>query len=296
MAKRVVAFLVTLTAIAFVVVVYAMEHHAHASREPYVSVQAPKKSPPFKNKVASAAFRSNSSSHSLRGYSEKEYTFLRRHYKSPNPQAYGTLSAAGLKQLGLVMKHGVVAERHLLPVVNDVLYGKTSALEDELDEGMNPDDTVFIGYPYQSNVSLLDIAIRAGQRGIIKILLVHGASVNPPKLDTQKGAPYRFESPLVVAAEYGEDDVVRELLQHGANVNQRHGLGSDNSSALAEATYSGGPSTVYLLLTQGADINSVLGPGGTVPGAFAQPEQFMSPNVIALRNLLVKYGAKMPTN
>lgn len=294
MTKRLVAILATLTAIAFVVVFYAKEHHARASREPRPSLQAHKKSSAFKNKVASAAARSNATPISQQGYSEKEYTFLRQHYKSPNPQAYGTLSASGLKQLGWLMKHGVVAERHLLPAVNDVLYGKTSALENKLDTGLNPNATVFMGYPYQSNVSLLDIAIRAGQRGMIKVLLAHGASVNPPEMVAQNGTHYKFEGPLALAAEYGEDDVVKELLQRGANVNQLHDLESDDNSALAQAMYSGNISTVYLLLTHGADINSVLGPGGTVPDFLVKYSP--GPRKIALRNLLVKYGAQVPAN
>lgn len=54
--------------------------------------------------------------------------------------------------------------------------------------------------------------------------------------------------------------------------------------------YSGNVSTVYLLLTHGADINSILGPGGSLPGVFEQ--QYMNPSMIAMRNLLIKFGAK----
>lgn len=292
MTKRSVAILATLTAIVFAAVFYSKGRQSRVPVQPHTSRHAHSKSPVVKNEIAHASVRSNAMPTARLGYSDREYTFLRQHYKSPNPQAYGALSGSQLKQLRSVMNHGVVAERQLLPVVNEVLYGKTSAIENRLDTGMNPNATVFMGYPYASNVSLLDIAIRAGQRNIIKILLAHGASVNPPEMVAQNGTPYKFEGPLALAAEYGEDDVVKELLQRDANVNQLHGLESDNNSALAQAMYSGNISTVYLLLTHGADVHSVLGPGGTVPDFLVKYSP--GPRKTALRNLLVKYGAQMP--
>jgi ankyrin repeat protein len=66
----------------------------------------------------------------------------------------------------------------------------------------------------------------------------------------------------------------------------------DNHTALAEAIYSGNPSTVYLLLANGAAPNSVLGPDGSVPKLLIDFNP--TPNVVAIRKLLIQYGLKMP--
>lgn len=106
--------------------------------------------------------------------------------------------------------------------------------------------------------------------------------------------------PLQIAAHYGEDDVIRMLLQHGASINQVMGGGqtSENGSTglltpLANAADGGNVSTVYLLLTHGADINSALDPGGTLQSFFLLPDS--SPSIVAIRKLLIQYGARMPS-
>lgn len=292
MAKRSVAILVTLGAIVFVVVYFVKVHYPRARSHPESSLHASNRTPVKLKKGEAAPVRSGAKPVARLAYSEKEYAFLRRHYKSPMPQARGALPESGLKLLGRVIGRGVMAGRKLLPVVKEVIHGRTSALENRLDTGLSPNSTVLMGYPYHSHVSLLDIAIRAGQRGVIKVLLAHDASVNPPDQVSSNGESYGFEGPLAVAAEYGEDDVVRQLLQRGANVNQRHGVQTDNESALGEAVYHGNVSTAYLLLTHGANIGSVLGRGGTVPVFLYK--YYPGPRRVALRHLLIKYGGKMP--
>ncbi|MGH8115205.1 MAG: ankyrin repeat domain-containing protein, partial [Rhodanobacteraceae bacterium] len=92
---------------------------------------------------------------------------------------------------------------------------------------------------------------------------------------------------------YGEDDVVRLLLRKGANINQVLRFPHNHETALAAAVYAGDVSTVYLLLTHGADVNLALDPGGTIPEVLRQ-RPIISPRMVALRNLLIEYGAKMP--
>lgn len=143
-----------------------------------------------------------------------------------------------------------------------------------------------------TNVSLLDLAIQAGQRGVIQLLLSSGANVNPGQDVSESDTPYRFEAPLPLAALNGEDDVVQELLEQGANINQRLGVMNDNPSTLMQAIYGQNPSTVYLLLTHGASIKSVLRPGGLVPNIVINYKP--APRLVAIRKLLLQYGAKMP--
>ncbi|HXE08511.1 MAG TPA: ankyrin repeat domain-containing protein, partial [Acidobacteriaceae bacterium] len=146
---------------------------------------------------------------------------------------------------------------------------------------------------------LLDIAIEAGQRDVIKVLLDHHADINTSEVTTPDGKSIPIQGPLTVAAHNGEDDVVRLLLQEGADVNQLTGFPKNNETALAVAVWSENVSTVYLLLTHGADITSVLGPGGIVPAIVLPPPVLqpppLPPRLVALRDLLIAYGAKMPS-
>lgn len=299
MKKQSIAILGPIAIIVIVAVIFAMERHGPASVKSPVSLQVPVKSAGVKKKTpVLPAAPSNTTPGTQLAYSEEEYQFLRQHYKSPNPQADGPLSGSRLKSLATVTENNIVYNRHLWPVVKEVIYGNTSALENRLDTGLSPDSSVIVGYPYNSRETLLDFAIQAGQRNSIKVLLAHDASVNPTSVNLSEvppnATPIEFAGPLALAAGYGEDDVVRLLLQQGANVNQHVGMGSSgNESALSEALYGGGVSTFYLLLTHGADINSVLDSGGTVPESLIK--YYPGPRKKELRKLLIEYGAKMPS-
>jgi len=224
-----------------------------------------------------------------KGFSAREYASLKRRYKSPLITASGPLNAYGLKTLARGKAGAIIEGRRLLPVVKDVIYGRTVELENKLAAGLNPNAFVVEGFPIDSQVSLLDIAIEAGQRNVINLLLSLNASVNPPADVVHSTFP-RFEGPLALAARDNENDVIRLLLERGANVNQRLGVKVDNQTALEEAM--GSPSTVYLLLTHGADPNSVLGPGGSVPRLLID---FNPPRwAVEDRKLLVQYGLKIP--
>lgn len=128
------------------------------------------------------------------------------------------------------------------------------------------------------------------------MLLEHGASVDSnadsPDEFAVKGTNPIFETPLPLAASYGEDDVIRVLLKHGADIDQRFGLPRNNGTALFEAVYAEDLSTVYLLLTHGASIKAAFGPADTIPPVLLQPD--MDSRNVALRNLLTRYGARMP--
>ncbi|MGH8318524.1 MAG: ankyrin repeat domain-containing protein [Steroidobacteraceae bacterium] len=226
-------------------------------------------------------------------YSEREYISLRRRYKANQPQAYGPLSGSRLQLDARVTRSNIVDVRSLSPVVRDVIYGNTRDLTSRLVTGLNPDSTVFMGYPLNMDVSLLDLAIQAGQRGVIRLLLTHNASVNPPDEVAADGTPLGPEAPLPLAASYGEDDVVKLLLHRGAHINQVLRFPHNHETALAAAVYAQDISTVYLLLTHGADIAATFGSGGMVPELLRQGP-ITPPRMVALCNLLIEYGAKMP--
>ena len=98
---------------------------------------------------------------------------------------------------------------------------------------------------------------------------------------------------MPLAAADGEDDVVRLLLQSGADIEQGRALQSNNQTALDAAVTMQNVSTAYLLLSHGANVNSALDHGGTVPSILTPPQD-APPRMIALRDLLMEYGAKMP--
>lgn len=239
--------------------------------------------------------RASAGSATRKGYSEREYSFLLRHYRPNQPQAFGALSGSRL-QLDARLTRGDIdpMERSVWPLAKDVIYGNTAALEARFDAGASPDAMYFMGYPLNSNISLLDIAIQAGQRSVIELLLRRGASVNPTGGVAADGTPAAPEAPLPLAASYGEDDVVRSLLRKGANIDQVLRFPHNHETALTAAVYAGDVSTVYLLLTHGADMDLALGPGRTVPEVLRWGP-IRSPNMLAIRNLLVEYGAKMPS-
>ena len=231
---------------------------------------------------------------SQKGFSQSEYDRLRRQFKSNTPQTNGPLSADRLDALARETKTHT-RDQKMWPAFKDVLYGNTAALENRLDTGLSPDATIVLDYPYNSPFSLLDVAIDAGQRDIVRELLRHNASVNPLSQVAPDGTPVNVAAPLPIAAGDGEDDVVQLLLQRGANIEQRRGLPTNDQTALSAALYTGNISTVYLLLTDGADVNSTLDPGHTVPAVLLQPHIDLDPQAVALRNLLIQYGAKMPS-
>ena len=295
MSKRSIAILAALAAVVIAVVFYMRMHHGGvlAARPTTPPSLGAKSSVAEKTKTGSLRERPRISSSVQRQFSAKEYKFLRRHYRPAYPLANGPLSRSVQDELAKYI-HSNTFDRKLLPAINDVVHGKVSALEDKLDTGLSPNATFFMLFPTNLNESLLDIAIESGQRSIIKVLLQHGASANPLTVPASPGTNSEVEVPLQIAAQYGEDDVIRMLLQHGADVNQIMSgapTGTTLVTPLGDAVAAGNVSTVYLLLTHGADVNSALGPGSAAMFA-VQP---LPPDMVAIRKLLIQYGAQMPT-
>lgn len=298
MSKRSSLIPIALALVAFVLALYGlgMRH-----RVPAQGAAAPQAlaSTSAEGKPAQQATMPPSGSTPKTAYSEEEYNRLWQQYKPNLPQADGPLPADRLDLLAHNTR-GRMDDQEMWPVVADVIYGKAAEVEKMLDSGrLRPDARFFMDYPLNDFQSLLDIAIEAGQRDVIKVLLNHHADINTSQVTTPDGKSIPIQGPLTVAAHDGEDDVVRLLLQEGADVNQLTGFPKNNETALAAAVYSENLSTVYLLLTHGADITSALGPGGTMPPILVPPSvpqpPPLPPRLAALRDLLITYGAKMPS-
>jgi ankyrin repeat protein len=175
--------------------------------------------------------------------------------------------------------------KSMWPVVRDVIYGDTTDLSKALEQGLSPSAQVHMSvynfYFADANVSLLDLAIEAGQRNVIKLLLAHHASVNVnPNADE---ADMGYVAPLPYAAQFGEDDVIRMLLAHGANIEQRNNFKGNHETALAAAVRAGDVAGVYLLLARGASVRTALG-----------PPYDCDTRSWTIRKLLIAHGAKMP--
>jgi len=297
MSKRSISILGAFAAAIIAMVFYVGERDSHISAKRTASpklavVNSIRK---VMKKTAAGRVMAPTKSGTQEQYSAKEYSFLRQHYRSAYPLAYGPLSSSSLKEVAKYIRENT-QDKKMLPAINDVIYGKASALEDKLDTGLSPNATFFMLFPTNLNESLLDVAVETGQRSIIKVLLEHGATVNPFTVAATPDTNSEVELPLQIAAQYGEDDVIRLLLRRGANVNQIMAgapTGTTLLTPLADAANAGNVSTVYLLLTHGADINSALDPGGTVPSFFLLPDN--SPSIVAIRKLLIRYGARMPS-
>lgn len=224
------------------------------------------------------------------GYSENEYALLRQRYKSKAPAASGPLTGWVLDVTEKAVQQDL-QEKESWPLVKAALTGDVTALRNALDTGVTANTTAFLYPPYNANVPLLDFAIWGGQRDAIKLLLDHGAAVSPAEYGTPFGGQFRTIAPLPYAAEFDEDDVIQLLLDHGADIEQRNDFAGDTSTALNVAAVGGSPSTVYLLLSRGADIHSALGPDGTVPSVLIHA--YPTPNQTETVDLLMEHGAKV---
>ncbi len=228
-----------------------------------------------------------------RSFHQTKYNELRKKFRV-GITGYGPMDARDLRYIAESIKPQL-RNPSLWPIVKDVLYGNTAAIENALDSGLNPNIVVEKG---RGNVeSLLDMAIDSGQRGAIKALVAHGAAVNLEQYELGKyGAGAQdatYVEPIVDAASAGEDDVVQYLLQHGANINQGNRLIGNTQSALAAAAVGGNVSTMYLLLTDGADVSTALNANGYVPQNLIQAAR-RKPVYAAVVKLLVQYGAQVP--
>ena len=188
MSKRSIAILAVFAAAIIAVVLYVGVHELRVpvKRTASPKLAVAKSTGRVKKETTTERVRASIKSATQEQYSAKEYRFLRQHYRSPYPLAYGPLSSSSLKVLANHIKSNT-RDKKLLPAINDVIYGKVSALEDKLDTGLSPNATFFMVFPTNLNKSLLDVAIDAGQRSIVKALLEHGASVNPFTVPSSPG-------------------------------------------------------------------------------------------------------------
>lgn len=291
MSKRIAVVLVVIAVSAAGVVFYAKEWRSRpAAQHAVLTEQVAHK------KIESHEKKRPDTRHGNRTgkkqYSQREYALLRQRYKPTGVVANGPMPKQNLKRTAKSVKD-MLLQHKMWPIVKNVLYGKTSAVENALDTGLSPNATVFLAMPYKANVSLLDLAIMTGQRSVIRLLLSHDASVNPPDIGELYGQPAKLMAPLPTAAQYGEDDVIRLLLRRGANIEQESNNYRNHVTALAAAVDTWNVSTAYLLLTHGANVNSALRPNGTVPDVLVEDSD--DPSAVALRKLLIEYGATMPS-
>ena len=300
MSRRSIALVAALGAVTFGVWFYVRFHGSSARSWPEPVVHAAR---PARNSQESARApitpHTNTSTapfHATqrRGFRQEKYNELRKKFRASEGTAYGPMDARDLGYIAGSIKPQL-RNPSLWPIVKDVLYGNTAALENALDSGLNPNVVVEKG---NGNVeSLLDMAISAGQRGTIKALIAHGAAVNLNQYDLCKYGTgtqdATYVEPLVEAATAGEDDVVKYLLENGANINQGNNLIGDTQTALTAAAAGGNVSTVYLLLANGADINTALDANGYVPQNLIQAAK-RKPVYAAVVKLLVNYGARVP--
>ncbi|MCX4778319.1 ankyrin repeat domain-containing protein [Streptomyces sp. NBC_01264] len=90
----------------------------------------------------------------------------------------------------------------------------------------------------------LDLAVRGGRDGVVRLLLAAGADPE------QTTGPYDEELPLVQAATGGRTGIVRQLLAAGADPDRANRL---RATALGRAGAEGHTGTARVLLEHGAD-------------------------------------------
>jgi ankyrin repeat protein len=88
-------------------------------------------------------------------------------------------------------------------------------------------------------------AIRGKNDELLKLLLEHGAKINP---DEPQGS---YGYPLQTAVRYAYEDQTRLLLEHGADVNA---IGGEYGTALQAAAAESSDALIKLLLESGADV------------------------------------------
>jgi hypothetical protein len=103
------------------------------------------------------------------------------------------------------------------------------------------------------HMSMLALAIRMGDRGMVEFLLSKGANPNGVQ-------GYEYMTPLMVAARKGAADLVQVLLDHGANV---QGRSTDGMGVMEWAVDGNSPAVIALLARHHADVNAVNDDGRT---------------------------------
>ncbi|MFI5862555.1 ankyrin repeat domain-containing protein [Streptomyces sp. NPDC051546] len=123
-------------------------------------------------------------------------------------------------------------------LVRAVEAGDEAALTRLLGRGVPADA------PDRDGRTALDLAVREGREGAVRVLLAAGADPE------QATGPYDEELPLVQAATRGHTGIVRRLLAAGADPDRANGL---RATALGRAGAEGHTETARVLLEHGAD-------------------------------------------
>jgi len=95
------------------------------------------------------------------------------------------------------------------------------------------------------DLSVLHYACVHGHTEAVRLLLDHGAKINP-----RDGSD---ASPIHIACEYGHTELVEALLEHGTDVNTRDNF---DVTSLHVAGKTGRRNIMKLLLSRGADVNA----------------------------------------
>ena len=145
------------------------------------------------------------------------------------------VAASGLAGLLLVTSLGCSTQSTLVGAARS---GNVEVVKTLLDQGMNPDDFVFIG------ATPLHVAIERNHTDIVKLLVKRGANVNATNSIG--------ETPLIIAirSSVGNTlDIIKFLISNGADVNAS---GIFGKTALAAAAKHGDAEIVKFLLAKGA--------------------------------------------
>ena len=167
-----------------------------------------------------------------------------------------------------------VVQRSRAAFMDAVDAGNAAAASRWLRLGISPDT-----WRFWYHETALHVAARKGSEDMVRLLLDHGAELDP-LADT--GPP---RTPLVHAAEYGGLETVAVLVEHGADPNHPS-LTGETPLGVASGRHSGNTDIIRYLLDRGADPDGlgadILSDASPLQGCLDDPE---------LVQLLLDYGA-----
>ena len=168
--------------------------------------------------------------------------------------------------------------KRLLLLHHPVRWGDETAVLDFINMGANVEAL------NEERKTALHIAAEYGHTNILRLLLDHGAIVDPQE------AGQSYQTPLLIAIANGHHDSVQLLIQRGADVD-RHS--TFHGSPLMKPIYRRHEDIVSLLLESGADRNTVIYVCGYRRNALHQT--VCAPSSFGFKNsrLLVEKGANI---
>lgn len=170
----------------------------------------------------------------------------------PPGRAKPSLTIEGSPESGSRNTSPLGTHSQMMPIGASV---KPDALCRAASKGSLPDVVAALEASWPSTVVLdeaLNKACSAGQLGVMKCLLLHGASVEP------MSHTFSCDTPLLSASEGGHSTCVEELLRRGAVVDR---ASPDGETSLSRAAYHGHLVVVGVLLEHNASLQAS-GEGG----------------------------------